>query len=267
MKRTTDSPNPTANDTISDTHDKKRRRLSSGHQNGNSSWDSPESLSPLESGLSAPLRKYDNLSSASRTAKYAFSHLPSQISTEDDEDPKSKQRKQKLHRQFITRLGRPDSLAEINKRNEASVDADADALEADSDAEPQPSKNVTSKRSISSRKSGKLTPMEKQVVDIKRKYPDTLMVVEVGYKYRFFGEDARVAAKELSIVCLSGKMRFDERMFPASFLPPVKILTRPRSLRSPSRAICFRKYPHPSSPRPCKTTSFCWPQGRRCPTA
>lgn len=57
-----------------------------------------------------------------------------------------------------------------------------------------------------------MTPLEKQVIDIKKKHMDTVLVVEVGYKFRFFGEDARIAAKELSIFCIPGKLRFDERM-------------------------------------------------------
>lgn len=32
-----------------------------------------------------------------------------------------------------------------------------------------------------------------------RNYPDTLLLVKCGYKYRFFGEDAVNAAKVLSI--------------------------------------------------------------------
>ncbi|KAB7498210.1 DNA mismatch repair protein Msh3 [Armadillidium nasatum] len=46
----------------------------------------------------------------------------------------------------------------------------------------------------------KLTPLETQVVAIKENYPDTLLFVECGYKYRFFGEDAETAAKELNII-------------------------------------------------------------------
>ncbi|RXG51223.1 DNA mismatch repair protein Msh3 [Armadillidium vulgare] len=46
----------------------------------------------------------------------------------------------------------------------------------------------------------KLTPLETQVVSIKENYPDTLLFVECGYKYRFFGEDAETAAKELNII-------------------------------------------------------------------
>ncbi|GFS00433.1 DNA mismatch repair protein Msh3 [Elysia marginata] len=47
----------------------------------------------------------------------------------------------------------------------------------------------------------KYTPLEQQVVDIKEQRPDVLLCVECGYKYRFFGEDAEVAAKVLKIFC------------------------------------------------------------------
>ncbi|KAJ4706053.1 putative DNA mismatch repair protein MSH3 [Melia azedarach] len=58
---------------------------------------------------------------------------------------------------------------------------------------PDPSSNVPQ----SSNK--KYTPLEQQVVDLKNKYPDVLLMIEVGYKYRFFGEDAEIAAKVLGI--------------------------------------------------------------------
>lgn len=45
----------------------------------------------------------------------------------------------------------------------------------------------------------KLTPLEQQVVAVKQKHPDCLMFVECGYKYRFFGCDAEIAAVELNI--------------------------------------------------------------------
>ncbi|KAI8325816.1 hypothetical protein GQ54DRAFT_282541 [Martensiomyces pterosporus] len=47
----------------------------------------------------------------------------------------------------------------------------------------------------------KYTPLEIQVLDAKRANPDTLLAVEVGYKYRFFGEDARIASRVLGIMC------------------------------------------------------------------
>ena len=46
----------------------------------------------------------------------------------------------------------------------------------------------------------KLTPLEQQVKEVKEKYPDTLLMVEVGYRYRFFGQDAERAADILDIV-------------------------------------------------------------------
>lgn len=45
----------------------------------------------------------------------------------------------------------------------------------------------------------KYTPLEEQVVELKVKYPDVLLMVEVGYRYRFFGEDAENAARVLGI--------------------------------------------------------------------
>ncbi|XP_062307345.1 DNA mismatch repair protein Msh3 isoform X3 [Osmerus eperlanus] len=45
------------------------------------------------------------------------------------------------------------------------------------------------------------TPLEQQFVHIKQQHKDTLLAVECGYKYRFFGEDAEIAAKELNIFC------------------------------------------------------------------
>uniref|UniRef100_A0A8C9FG14 DNA mismatch repair protein MSH3 n=1 Tax=Pavo cristatus TaxID=9049 RepID=A0A8C9FG14_PAVCR len=36
---------------------------------------------------------------------------------------------------------------------------------------------------------------------MKKQYKDAILCVECGYKYRFFGEDAEIAAKELNIYC------------------------------------------------------------------
>ncbi|PWA85706.1 DNA mismatch repair protein [Artemisia annua] len=45
----------------------------------------------------------------------------------------------------------------------------------------------------------KYTPLEQQVVELKSKYKDVLLMIEVGYKYRFFGQDALNAAQVLGI--------------------------------------------------------------------
>ncbi|NXC32846.1 MSH3 protein, partial [Campylorhamphus procurvoides] len=45
------------------------------------------------------------------------------------------------------------------------------------------------------------TPLELQVMEMKKQYKDAVLCVECGYKYRFFGEDAELAARELNISC------------------------------------------------------------------
>ena len=151
----------------------------------------------------------------SRTSKYLFS---SSLQQENEEEivngDADRQIKQKLHEKFVRKLGKPDSIADIKRRNRALLeDSPVEGEEEDNEDEPvqevKPAqkgrKGVTAKKTAN-----KLTPMEKQVIDIKRTNMDTLLVVEVGYKFRFFGEDARIAAKELGIVCIPGKYRYDE---------------------------------------------------------
>ena len=45
----------------------------------------------------------------------------------------------------------------------------------------------------------KLTPLEEQVKKHKAEHPGVLLLIEVGYKFHFYGEDARVASKVLNI--------------------------------------------------------------------
>ncbi|XP_059500761.1 DNA mismatch repair protein Msh3 isoform X2 [Stegostoma tigrinum] len=45
------------------------------------------------------------------------------------------------------------------------------------------------------------TPLELQYLEIKDQHKDAVLCVECGYKYRFFGEDAEIAARELNIYC------------------------------------------------------------------
>jgi len=51
----------------------------------------------------------------------------------------------------------------------------------------------------------KYTPLEQQVIALKKKYPDVILLVEVGYNFRFFGTDAEVASRVLGIVAFKGK--------------------------------------------------------------
>ncbi|KAL9077310.1 MAG: hypothetical protein Q9157_003404 [Trypethelium eluteriae] len=152
-----------------------------------------------------------------RTSKYMFSSSPARDENEPEpDDEESRRTKESLHRKFVKKLGKPDSIADIKRRNnfitEETAEGDEDAEEEDNEGNEPAAKPMTrGKKGPALKKGGKkLTPMEQQIMDLKRKYMDTLLVVEVGYKFRFFGEDARVAAKELGIVCIPGKFRFDE---------------------------------------------------------
>ena len=156
-----------------------------------------------------------------RTEKYLYSSptQPSNITSnaeEGEEEADSEEvraRKEDLHRKFVKKLGHPDSLAQIRRRNwQGTDDAGAgDGADGEGDDEEAEEEAPVPKAKRKGAKTGKLTPLEIQVLDIKRKHMDTLLIVEVGYKFKFFGEDARTAAKELSIVCIPGKYRYDER--------------------------------------------------------
>ncbi|KAJ1723512.1 Mismatch repair protein msh3 [Coemansia erecta] len=54
----------------------------------------------------------------------------------------------------------------------------------------------------------KYTALEEQVLDLKQQHRSSVLMVEVGYKYRFFGEDARIASQVLSIMCTQGGNSF-----------------------------------------------------------
>lgn len=168
---------------------------------------------PLSSIAANGVRK---LNASHHTSKYIFSSSPNRDAENQEDDDETNKRKAKLHEKFVKRLGRPDSIAERRKSNWENLEEpedEEDGAEGEENAEedvapkpvPRGKKGQATKKGAS-----KLTPMEKQFLDIKRKYLDTIVIMEVGYKFYFKGEDARIAAKELSIVCLPGKFRYDE---------------------------------------------------------
>ncbi len=149
--------------------------------------------------------------STNRTSKYVFSSSPLQENQEAEPDCEGERsRKDALHRKFVRKLGKPDSFAEIKRRNRLLDGNDEDEAEDEGEEEIEQPLKSTNRKAGSKKAGNKLTPMEKQVIEIKKANMGTVLVVEVGYKFRFFGEDARIAAKELSIVCIPGKFRFDE---------------------------------------------------------
>ncbi|KAI3836343.1 hypothetical protein MKW92_046063 [Papaver armeniacum] len=63
----------------------------------------------------------------------------------------------------------------------------------------EPTTHVTPTCTPQGRAGERYTPLEQQVVELKSQYPDVVLMIEVGYRYRFFGEDAEIAAKVLGI--------------------------------------------------------------------
>ncbi|KAK7115963.1 DNA mismatch repair protein Msh3-like [Littorina saxatilis] len=59
----------------------------------------------------------------------------------------------------------------------------------------------TSSSSAGKKSQVKYTPLEQQYMAIKEQYSDAVLLVECGYKYRFFGQDAEIAAEVLKIFC------------------------------------------------------------------
>ncbi|XWW96919.1 hypothetical protein V2A60_004899 [Cordyceps javanica] len=147
---------------------------------------------------------------SARAQRYSYGTVPTSTDQteggDDVEDEATRKKYADLHTKFVKKLGHPDAMnwrSRVAQDHATEENEDGDG-EADEDDVPAPK----SKKKGS--KTGKLTPMEVQFLDIKRRHLDTVLIVEVGYKFRFFGDDARIAAKELSIVCIPGKMRYDE---------------------------------------------------------
>ncbi|KAM3514460.1 hypothetical protein MY11210_001904 [Beauveria gryllotalpidicola] len=145
---------------------------------------------------------------SARAQRYSYSAAPTSTDQTEadgaDEDEATRKKYAELHTKFVKKLGHPDAM---NWRARLAQD---DATEENEDGDGEEEEVPAPKSKKKGSKTGKLTPMELQFLEIKRKHLDTILIVEVGYKFRFFGEDARIAAKELSIVCIPGKMRYDE---------------------------------------------------------
>lgn len=163
----------------------------------------------------APLQKQTSRPKTSpRTERYLYSGSSQAaaiepIPEEEEDDEATKAEKAERHKNFVKKLGHPDSL-----RRRYQIPEETTVGEGDEDDEAEEETPAPAKTKKKGSKTGKLTPLEIQILDIKRKHMDTLLIVEVGYKFKFFGEDARIAAKELSIVCIPGKFRYDERKRP-----------------------------------------------------
>lgn len=64
---------------------------------------------------------------------------------------------------------------------------------------------------LAARTKTKLTPLEKQYIELKLQHQDKILAIQVGYKFKFFGHDAVVASQLLNIMLIPGNLGLDER--------------------------------------------------------
>jgi DNA mismatch repair protein MSH3 len=171
-------------------------------------------------------------------------------------EPDSERKKRRLHEAFKHKLlGENNPLSGYTSgedSHEVAVDSDIEELEDPGEPEPSGSEDDKFKEiqemfslkhkkgkgkgraqstqldTSASKATGKskskavgpsgrpYTPLELQVLKLKADNPGTILMITVGYKYRFFGEDAKVASKELGIVC------FQSRNFLTASVPVIK---------------------------------------------
>jgi len=141
-----------------------------------------------------------------RTSKFIFSSSPAVVDENDDDDLSSQKQREELHKRFVKKLGRPDSLQ--RNRNTTELEETVEGEDADEEEEEAP-KTTKGKKGAKTKKAA-VTPMVKQYLDIKRQHLDTVILYEVGYKFQIYGEDARTVSKELGIFCIPGKFRYDD---------------------------------------------------------
>lgn len=130
------------------------------------------------------------------------------------------ERREKLRKDDIDGargLGSEDANAdgadsEIDGQDEDAADKSANVFEEFS-AQPEAPKGRilktkagTSKQTVDA--NTKYTPLERQYLELREAHPGIILCIEVGYKYKFYDDDARVASRELNIACFLEKHLF-----------------------------------------------------------
>ncbi|KAJ2725021.1 Mismatch repair protein msh3 [Coemansia sp. Benny D115] len=132
----------------------------------------------------------------------------------------------------------PDILQERVSKDEPGAGAGAGASDDDDDGsngtssllaqmsmhDGPPTLDGTHTQLVQRKPGARYTPLEQQVLEIKKQHPDTLLAVEVGYKYRFFGEDARIASRVLGIMCTTANNFYN------ASIPSPRLLVHTRRL-------------------------------------
>lgn len=145
----------------------------------------------MSSTLSAPPAATPTASSSSSSSS-SPSPTPRRLEKRYTYDPEAKTEeepfdieKERRHALFVQKFG------ELEERVQKRRKLDGEQMDVDVDA-GSPSAIGPGQK--------KWSPLELQVLHFKEKYPGVLLVIEVGYKFRFFGEDAKVVNLEFPIL-------------------------------------------------------------------
>lgn len=123
----------------------------------------------------------------------------------DDVDPAEAAKKLARREEFVRKFDlhvEEDMIAAKRRRGldgEQGEGAEGEA-EDEEEEEPPAKKQKTTKGGGKAGGGSKFTALEQQYLELRKKHPGVLLVIEVGYKFRFFDDDARSAAKHLGIV-------------------------------------------------------------------
>ncbi|KAJ3050193.1 Mismatch repair protein msh3, partial [Rhizophlyctis rosea] len=161
----------------------------------------PEDDSSATTPTSGSARKKPSSTSTTLVDRFKFNRHPSSPSKRTPSAPLTQTKEQ-------TRL-RQSYIAKFAISNNSTQDsADSPSTPPDTEEYEDPSSHGTKRKRATSpptkrasaKKKSPYTPLEQQFLEIKAQNQDCLLLVEVGYKFRFFGDDAKIAAKELNIV-------------------------------------------------------------------
>ena len=103
---------------------------------------------------------------------------------------------------YVVNADRSDRFSKALQGTFGDADGEASAASGATTASTGTKKDIdTTKSSSSKGKAGDVayTPLEKQVLALRSLHPNCLLMVECGYRIRFFGDDALLAAQVLSI--------------------------------------------------------------------
>lgn len=102
-----------------------------------------------------------------------------------------------------------DTSKRKSSKDNEHVDGDPEPVKKKPRTSQSLSRSKSKPQSVGSN-SKKLTPLEKQFVEMKQSNLDKILAIQVGYKFKFFGEDAVIASKILSIMLIPGNIKLDE---------------------------------------------------------